>query len=98
MTQVVFPATPNVRYTADSESRALICLDPKATVFATEIDAKIINESYSGCSVALAEGDELTEGALVICQTGPLAPLQAEVIWCRVGEHDQLEAGLRYLD
>ncbi len=98
MTQVVFPEVPNVRYTPDEDSRALICLDPKAKVFSADLTAKIINESYSGCSVALAENDELSEGALVICQTGPLAPLPAEVVWCRVGDDDQLEVGLRYIE
>lgn len=98
MTQVVFPSAPSVRYPADSGSRAEICLNLEAEDFSADIVAEIINESYSGCSVTLVEPDALSEGARVVCRVGPLAPLQAEVIWCRVGESGRLEAGLRYIN
>lgn len=96
--QVVFPEVPNVRYEAESDSQALICLDPGAETFSADLVAEILNESYSGCSVSLAPGDALTQGSLVICRVGTLAPLRAEVVWCRAAENDQVEAGLRYID
>jgi hypothetical protein len=98
MTQVVFPSSPSVRYKADPDSRALICLNPEAETFTADLVAEIVNESYTGCSVTLEASDHLEQGARIICQIGPLAPIRAQVIWCREGEKGRVEAGLQYID
>jgi hypothetical protein len=85
-----------IRFAPDSGASAKIWLavnvDAKS---APDVSGFVINESYTGAALAIAQSKALQRGDQCIAKVGNLKAMPATVIWHR-DEDDFSQIGLRY--
>lgn len=61
--------------------------------------AKIVNESYSGVCVSV-QGKKLKYKArdILFVKVGPIATMQARIMWIRMGGPEEILMGLDYIE
>lgn len=86
----------SLRYTPDVGDYAIICFNKKVSDFQTDLLGIILNESSTGCSLAIAATDKLQQDDQIVVQIGRLELLPATVIWRKLIDKDVVKLGLRY--
>ena len=87
-----------VRYPPGEGESAYLCIEPDDGDFRNDIQAMIMNESYGGCGLMMAETDLLQEGDRCLAKIGSLTPMSAEVAWRVADGNGILRIGLKYND
>ncbi len=94
------PRTRNyqsIRFGAEPGQRAYVCTNPNVRDFRSNLRAEIIDESATGCGLAMYNTPALQPGDRCITQVGRLQPLHATVIWRHEeGDATAVRVGLRF--
>ncbi len=90
-----------IRFDPDPGNHAWICMNSEPRHYRPQIRAEIIDESHSGCGLAVYNSTENAEalrpGQRCLTQVGRLDPMPATIIWRRVeGDQTALRIGLRF--
>ncbi len=86
----------SLRFNADLGDYAIICFNKNTSMFQTDAVGIILNESSSGCSLAVPATDKLQKDDIIVVQIGRLEPLPATVMWRKELDKDVVKLGLRY--
>ncbi len=85
-----------VRFAPDDGVAAYISVDIACEEFRNDIQALIMNESYAGCGLVMAETDLLNEGDRCVARIGNLSPMKSTVRWRKADGNGLLRVGLEY--
>ena len=86
-----------LRYQPDAQSIALIDLKASGREFKPTITAIILNESFAGCAILLADNQVLKKGTKMRVKIGPVEVIKAEVVWNKILEENIQKIGIKLL-
>jgi hypothetical protein len=86
---------PAVRYAPEAGASAGLWVQVNLTTSPPDVSGFVLNESYTGCSLAIPSMATLKQGDQCMAKVGSLNAMPATVVWRR-DEGDFSEVGLRY--
>ena len=87
-----------IRFHADPQTIARLDLKMTGKEFKPTLTALVLNESFSGCAILLADDFELKKGFKLRIKIGDLHPMKAEVAWTKVLEENIQKIGIKVLE
>ncbi len=88
----------STRFSPDPLDYALIDFRDEKTSFSPSAIGLILNESYTGCSLAIKTKENIIPNKNLRIQVGKLGVMSAKVVWVKVLDETLVQVGVQFLD
>ena len=86
----------HTRFVNEEEHIAYLDIGKSGDKFKPMHTGLVLNESYSGCALAILKRAKLEVGQNCTVKVGELNPLPGRIVWAKLIDDDLLKVGIQY--